>query len=310
MRRGCNSSRRPAVADAIVFGTAALARSADPRALVRYARDRGIRAFDLAADDDVAVAALAGIAGDDVALFVRATPAVRFDLPSPHIAAGQAWPGERLRHEVEGLLARTGCTRIATLVLDAWCPEWLGEGDWGEAAGRLRAEGKIGGVGISLFDGDVDAGIDAVARGAVDRLWTMFNLFDTGAALNLLPLARERGIAVAARAPLYYGTLCDGLAPHFAGDDPRAHRFFADHRRETAERAARIADDLLPGETLAEVATRFALSHPAIESVTIGLRTPAQVDAALAAAAKGPLPPERLRTLLRHRWLCLPPPVR
>jgi aryl-alcohol dehydrogenase-like predicted oxidoreductase len=47
-------------------------------------------------------------------------------------------------------------------------------------------------------------------------------------------------------------------------------------------------------------ATRFAISHPAVGTILVGMATPQQFEAALAAVEKGPLPPaavERLTAL-------------
>jgi aryl-alcohol dehydrogenase-like predicted oxidoreductase len=41
--------------------------------------------------------------------------------------------------------------------------------------------------------------------------------------------------------------------------------------------------------SLAEAATRFALSHPAMGTILVGMATPQQFEDALAAAQKGPL---------------------
>ena len=54
--------------------------------------------------------------------------------------------------------------------------------------------------------------------------------------------------------------------------------------------------------SLTEAATRFALAHPAIGTILVGMATPQQFEDALAAVQKGPLPPaalERLSTLLQ-----------
>jgi aryl-alcohol dehydrogenase-like predicted oxidoreductase len=42
--------------------------------------------------------------------------------------------------------------------------------------------------------------------------------------------------------------------------------------------------------SLTEAATRFALSHPAMGTILVGLATPQQFEDALAAVEKGPLP--------------------
>jgi aryl-alcohol dehydrogenase-like predicted oxidoreductase len=53
--------------------------------------------------------------------------------------------------------------------------------------------------------------------------------------------------------------------------------------------------------SLAEAATRFALSYPAMGTILVGMATPQQFEHALAAVQKGPLPPtalDRLSALL------------
>src|SRR5437870_5972440 len=49
--------------------------------------------------------------------------------------------------------------------------------------------------------------------------------------------------------------------------------------------------------SLTEAATRFALSHPAMGTILVGMATPQQFEGALAAVQKGPLPPAALDRL-------------
>jgi aryl-alcohol dehydrogenase-like predicted oxidoreductase len=44
-------------------------------------------------------------------------------------------------------------------------------------------------------------------------------------------------------------------------------------------------------------ATRFAVSHPAMGTILVGMATPQQFEDALAAVQKGPLPPAALDRL-------------
>ena len=48
---------------------------------------------------------------------------------------------------------------------------------------------------------------------------------------------------------------------------------------------------------MTEAATRFALSHPAMGTILVGIATPQQFDDALAAVEKGPLPQAALDRL-------------
>jgi aryl-alcohol dehydrogenase-like predicted oxidoreductase len=51
-------------------------------------------------------------------------------------------------------------------------------------------------------------------------------------------------------------------------------------------------------ENLAEAATRFAISHPAMGTILVGMATQQQFEDALAAVEKGPLPPAALDRVL------------
>ncbi len=49
--------------------------------------------------------------------------------------------------------------------------------------------------------------------------------------------------------------------------------------------------------SLTEAATRFAIGHPAIGTILVGMATPQQFEDAFAAVEKGPLPPAALERL-------------
>jgi aryl-alcohol dehydrogenase-like predicted oxidoreductase len=296
---------------ACTLGTGALRLldPADARRLVQDALELGVDAFELDAGDVAAVAAVgAGLERrDDAPVFVRATSLIPFDLPSAHVLAHQAYSGAHLRAEVEALLRVLGAERLALVQLHAWCSEWLREGDWLEALQRLRAEGKIAGIGISLFDHDVQAGAEAAASGAIDAVQLLYNVFDPSPA-PLVSLCGQLDVAVIARSPLHYGALAwrgDEWNRAFAADDWRAGYFYPEHRAETRARVERVAGDVGSAEGgVVAAALRFPLSHPAVSTVAVGARTPEQLRADAAAIAAGPLSAEACAALLRHRWLC------
>lgn len=288
---------------ALSFGTGALPRACPREAAeaIACALDLGVNAFEVDAGDDASVALLsAGLARAQggAHVFARAVSQVAFDLPSPHVRADQAWPGAALRAQVEGLLARLGIDRLALLQLHAWCPEWLHEGDWRETLVALRSEGKIAGFGVSLFDHDVDAALEAVASGAIDAVQIMVNILDPSAAETALPLCQRHDVGVIARAPLYFGAFARHL--DFAPDDWRHRYFYPAHRAETAARVKALAAEV--GPPLAP-ALRFVLAQPGVSTVAVGMRRRAQVEANVAAAA-GPLDDATCAVLARHKWLC------
>jgi aryl-alcohol dehydrogenase-like predicted oxidoreductase len=280
-------------------------------AALALAFERGVNAVTVGAGDAAAAnllsGALAACGGrEDMLVIVRASSLVPLDLPSPHVPAGQAYPGRHLRAEVERLLSRLGIERLALLQLHAWCPEWLDEGDWRETLGRLRDEGKIAGFGVSLFDHDVDAALEAVASGAIDAVQVMYNIFDQGAADRLLPLCDAHGIGVVVRSPLYYGALAPAFEPAaFAGDDWRQSYFFDEHRRETIERVRKLEHLVAPPDrSVSDMALRFSLSHPAVSTVAVGMNRRAHLESNLEALRSGPLDAELRAALGQHKWLC------
>lgn len=296
----------------LTLGTSALAVAArhdarEAAAMVALALDRGINAIEIDAGDSDAARLLSEVlrrenARDRIHVFVRATSLVPFDLPSPHVFVQDAYPGSRLRAETEALLGALGIERLAVQQLHAWCPEWQHEGDWLETLAQLRQEGKIAGIGVSLFDHDVTAGQEIAASGLIDTIEVQYNIFDPAAAAALFPLCQSHDVGVIARAPFYYGALAGPL--EFAADDWRHAYFYEAHRRETAERVQRLAQEAAPGQPIADLALRFALSHPAVATVAVGMRDRGQLEANLKALESGPLDADACDSLTRHAWLC------
>ena len=69
------------------------------------------------------------------------------------------------------------------------------------------------------------------------------------------------------------------------------------------DRARRLMPLVTDGfaASLTEAATRFAISHPAMGTILVGMATPEQFDEALAAVQKGPLPAAALDRLAALR---------
>jgi predicted aldo/keto reductase-like oxidoreductase len=54
-------------------------------------------------------------------------------------------------------------------------------------------------------------------------------------------------------------------------------------------------------KNLTEAATRFAISHPAVGTILVGMATPQEFEDALAAVERGPLPAAALDRLVALR---------
>ena len=136
-----------------------------------------------------------------------------------------------------------------------------------KAAGRLRY------VGITTSEGRRHGEFEQVMQAhPLDFIQLSYNLLDREAEQRLLPLARERGIAVIVNRPFRQGALLDALARH-----------------PLPAWAAQIGCT-----SWAQFALKFIVSHPA---VTCAIPATSRVDhvAENLAAARGPLPDAAMR---------------
>ncbi len=296
----------------LVFGTSGLAAmgEAEARRLIESAIERGVTTIELDVADQQAVAFVGngisrGRLKGQVEILARLRPSVPFELPSPHITADDAFPAASIEDQIDTLRHALEVDRIDLIQLHAWCPEWLHEGAWLDTLRHLKSDGRIGGIGISLWDHDVDAGLEAAESRAVDAIQLMLNIFDPSAMERLLPICAQQNIGVIARAALHFGALGwqDG-ASDLPPLDWRSDYFEETHKREVLRRIGLLRDALGQSGNLAETGLRFALSHPAVTAVAVGMHSADHLAADIAAVARGPLEPALVQSLMRHRWLC------
>ena len=199
-----------------------------------------------------------------------------------------------------------------------YMPEVFGALDDLVRAGKLRH------YGVSVEK--VEEGIKAMDFPGVQSVQIIYNLFRQRAAEVFLPLAAQRGVGVLARLPLSSGMLTGKLTAQsvFASDD---HRLFnregaAFDRGETFSgldyatglAAVEALRPLVPaGQTLAQMALRWILMHPAVTCTIPGARRVEQVQDNVAAADLPALDAETLagitgvydrlaRPLVHTRW--------
>ena len=175
---------------------------------------------------------------------------------------------------------------------------------------RLRQQGKIRFLGITAL-GDTAALHQVIDARVFDSAQVVYNMLNPSAAEKLPPnypaQDYERlfdhtdaaGVGVVGIRVLAGGALSGSAERHpIAGPAPEpigsAMSYDAD-----IDRARRLIPLVKEGfaDSLTEAATRFALSHPAMGTILVGMATPQQFEDALAAAEKGPLPQAALDRL-------------
>jgi aryl-alcohol dehydrogenase-like predicted oxidoreductase len=284
--------------------------------------DESLRALRLAIEQGVNFLDTAHAYGDGHSEQLVAT-AVRESAETVYVATkvppkNREWPARRgLRPEevfpadwivacTEGSLQNLGLETLDLQQLHVWSDEWVGQGDWLDAIERLKREGKIRFLGVSINDHQPENAIRLVETGLVDTVQVIYNVFDQSPEDALFPAVESAQVGVIARVPFDEGALTGSVRPDttFPEGDFRNEYFAGERKREVWERVQAIARDLdVEVDRLAEVALRFCLSHPATSVVIPGMRSTRNVERNLQAAAAGPLEAGQLTALRRHRWV-------
>jgi aryl-alcohol dehydrogenase-like predicted oxidoreductase len=116
---------------------------------------------------------------------------------------------------------------------------------------------------------------------------------------RLFDASRAAGVGVVGIRVLAGGALSGSLERHpIAGPAPEPIGSAMSYEADV-DRARRLIPLVKEGfaSSLTEAATRFALSHPAMGTILVGMATPQQFEDALAAVQKGPLPQAALDRL-------------
>jgi aryl-alcohol dehydrogenase-like predicted oxidoreductase len=186
-------------------------------------------------------------------------------------------------------------------------------GDVVSAFERLRQQGKTRFLGLTAV-GDTAALHQVIDARVFDSAQVVYNMLNPSAAVGLpanypaqdyerlFDHTREAGVGVVGIRVLAGGGLSGSAERHPIASPPPEPIGSAMSYDADVVRARRLMPLVEEGfaASLTEAATRFALSHPAIGTILVGMATPQQFEDALAAVQKGPLPPtalERLSTL-------------
>lgn len=138
----------------------------------------------------------------------------------------------------------------------------------------------------------------------------IFNIFRQKPADEFFPLAEERNVGILARVPLASGLLSGKMSRdrEFSPDDHRNFNrdgaafdkgeTFSGVPFETGLEAAEELKALVPdGATLAQLALRWILMHPAVSCAIPGGKNPTQAEDNIKAADLPTLPDETMRRI-------------
>jgi aryl-alcohol dehydrogenase-like predicted oxidoreductase len=175
---------------------------------------------------------------------------------------------------------------------------------------RLRQQGKIRFLGMTAV-GDTTALHQVIDAGVFDSAQIVYNMLNPSAAMDLranypgqdyrrlFDATQAAGVGVVGIRVLAGGALSGSADRHpIASPAPEPIGSAVSYDADI-DRARRLLPLVSEGfaASLTEAATRFAISHPAMGTILVGMATPQQFEDALAAVEKGPLSQEALDRL-------------
>lgn len=150
------------------------------------------------------------------------------------------------------------------------------------ALSLLKAQGKIGHIGVSNFDEAMMA--QALEIAPVVSLQPPYNMLQRDIEDKILPLCREKNVGVLAYSPLASGVLSGKYDEKSTFDGWRAKGNMGVFRKDTfgpAMKKVQLLKDFAAGKgvSLAELAIRWVIDQPGVTCALAGMNTAAHVEA-------------------------------
>lgn len=211
---------------------------------------------------------------------------------------GAAWSATAIGQTVDRALKRLRTDHLDVMLLHTCELEVLADGEAVDALVRAREAGKIRFAGYS---GDNEAAVFAAGLEPIAVIETSVNICDQANIDTVLAETRRRDIGVLAKRPIANAA--------WKGETGQ-QGMYKTYARTYAGRLAKMAitpDQLgfpgSPDQAWPEIALRFTLAQPGLNTAIVGTTKAGHVERNLDAAALGPLPADvvdRIRAAFRR----------
>lgn len=232
-------------------------------------------------------------------------PPKNLQWPAKPVPLEEVFPADYIVECTEKSLRNLGVETIDLQQFHVWHDDWVERTEWIEAIARLRQQGKIRYVGISINDYQPANVIKALRTGQIDAVQVIYNIFEQAPNNELYPVCQELKIGVLARVPFDEGGLTGAITPEtvFPADDFRSWFFRGDRKQKVFDRVEKLKA-LLGAEaaSLPELALRYTLSHDAVSTVIPGMRSTRHVESNIACSDGRKLSADLLERLKAFAW--------
>ena len=232
-------------------------------------------------------------------------PPKNFKWPSKsHFKLEECFPYDHIIDFTEKSLRNLNTDCIDLQQFHVWEDGWANNDEWKKAIEKLKKDGKIKFIGISVNRWEPDNALNTLRTKLIDTVQVIYNIFDQAPEDNLFPLCRELDLGVIARVPFDEGSLTGTLTKEttFAKDDWRSTYFVPENLKTSVDHADKLKPLIPDGMSMPEMALRFILQNPDVQTIIPGMRKVKHVESNTAASDGHSLTKLLLGKLKNHRW--------
>jgi aryl-alcohol dehydrogenase-like predicted oxidoreductase len=232
-------------------------------------------------------------------------PPKNFKWPSkPTYSLDECFPASHIIEYTEKSLKNLNVDCIDLQQFHVWEDSWANQDEWKNAVEKLKKEGKIRYMGISVNRWEPDNVLKTLETGFIDAVQVIYNIFDQAPEDNLFPLCSRLDIGVIARVPFDEGSLTGTLTKDtvFPKDDWRSTYFVPENLNSSVDHADALKPLLPEGMTMAEMALRFILANDDVHTIIPGMRKVKNVQANTSTSDGKRLSLTLHEKLKDHRW--------
>jgi aryl-alcohol dehydrogenase-like predicted oxidoreductase len=222
----------------------------------------------------------------------------------PQYTLDDVYPPEYIREYTEKSLANIGVSTIDLQQFHVWSDTWANDDRWQRAASKLKEDGLVRAIGISINRWQPTNVLGALDSGIIDAVQVVYNVLDQNPEDELFPACREKNIAVIARVPFDEGSLTGTLTADstWPSGDFRNIYFRPENLIPTLQRIEKLRRVVPRDMTMPELALRHILQSPDVSTVIPGMRKLKHVEENIRASDGRALPAPVMAELKAHRW--------
>jgi aryl-alcohol dehydrogenase-like predicted oxidoreductase len=222
----------------------------------------------------------------------------------PEYKLQDCFPASHIVEYTEKSLVNLNVDCIDLQQFHVWEDGWADQDEWKKAIEKLKKEGKIRHIGISVNRWEPDNVLNTLKTGLIDTVQVIYNIFDQAPEDNLFPLCKKLDVGVIARVPFDEGSLTGTLTKEtvFPKEDWRSTYFVPENLNSSVDHADALKPLIPSGMTMPEMALRFILGNDDVHTIIPGMRKIRNVQANTAASDGKKLNPTLQTKLKSHRW--------